>query len=712
MPGKAFERALERFRNKLTEEQHKQFKASSLDDVNAEIQAIQSRLGSMKKMRSLNRLSKFLEAMSQIEQLVQVFLNVSEVVAFVWGPIKLALLVAGTRVEILECLLDTYVEVGEVIPSLRQYDELFGAAPLVLEVLEKYFCDILEFHHNALDVFARPGKTHTSTARPETNELVPKSMDKILRLDLEDVPDKSSRHFTDRFDGLDGHIEEVYTKLSSQIYDMQQSSKAEKAIQHGTIHLQEMNSIISKLDPPHVDGDQSLALNSCHSKSGEWLFQNPAYLRWAGSETLPDSVLFIHGMPGAGKTLLASRIISHLRPLAGAACLFFYFKQSENTKRSMGDMLRALLVQLIRQDNSLVLDLYRKCSLVSNTEARQLPTLQNWLMEVLESQATCSIALDGLDEYNYHGSGDEARKILDWFISTVIPHCSRVGAKLRLLALGQRDGVVDSALSGYSSISLDYSAAHLDDIQSFARSRALELSKRLKLDEKEESNIIQKVTTTAKGMFPYAKVVMDNLIAQGSLYDLDQELGIKFPSGLDQAYERVVFRVLDSPARHQSQREAAAKVIRWLTCAVRPLRWNEIQALFCIDPYKGDCNPRCRRVDSCKALCGSFVEVDEHDPSLYDSQEISPEVSLVHDRARRYLFQAHLVDEFEGNADMAILSSAYLASLPFCKGEDILAAALTGYYGLQDYMVSSWQNHLALSFEQRSRLSPETTEKL
>ncbi|KAI1279464.1 hypothetical protein F5Y07DRAFT_43858 [Xylaria sp. FL0933] len=657
MPGKAFERALERFRNKLTEEQYKQFKASSLDDVNAEIQAIQSRLGSLKKMRSLNRLSKFLEAMSQIEQLVQVFLNVSEVVAFVWGPIKLALLVAGSRVEVLECLLDTYVEVGEVIPGLRQYDELFGAAPLVLEVLEKYLCDILEFHHNALDVFARPSwikffdstwKTFKTRFKPIIESLKRHRtllLDERLNAAVLEIQkgreqtieqlNNSSRHFTDRFDGLDGHIEEVYTKLSSQIYDMQQSSKAEKASQHATIHLLEMNSIISKLDPPHVDGDQDTTLNSCHSKSGEWLFQNPAYLRWAGSEALPYSVLFIHGMPGAGKTLLASRIISHLRPLAGAACLFFYFKQSENTKRSMGNMLRALLVQLIRQDNSIVPDLYRKCSLVSNTEARQLPTLQNWLMEVLESQTTCSIVLDGLDECNHHGSGDEAGKILDRFITTVIPHCSRAGAKLRLLALGQRDGVVDSALSGYSSISLDYSAAHLDDIQSFARSRALELSKRFALDQKEESNIVQKVATTAKGMFLYAKVVMDNLIAQGSLDDLDQELGMKFPSGLDQAYERVVFRVLDSPARHQSQREAAAKIIGWLTCAVRPLRWNEIQALFCIDPYKEGCNPRCRRLDSCKALCGSFVEVDEHDPSSDDSQEISPEVNLVHDTARR-----------------------------------------------------------------------------
>ncbi|KAI0426032.1 hypothetical protein F5Y09DRAFT_346071 [Xylaria sp. FL1042] len=546
--------------------------------------------------------------MSQIEQLVQVFLNVSEVVAFVWGPIKLALLVASARVETLECLLDVYVEVGEVIPSLRQYDQLFGAAPLVLEVLEKYFCDILDFHRNALDVFARPAwikcfdstwKTFKTRFRPIIESL---KRHRTLLLDerlnaavlemqrgreqtLEQL-NKSSGQLTNRFDGLDGRIEEVYTKLSSQIYDMQQSSKAEKAIQYAAIPIQEMNSIISKLDPPYVDEDQYLALNSCHSKSGEWLFQNPAYLRWETSEALPDSGLFIHGMPGAGKTLLASRIISHLRSLAGASCLFFYFKQSDDTKRSMSNMLRALLFQLIKQDSSLAPGLYRKCSLVSNAEARQLPTLQNWVMEALESQTKCSIVLDGLDECNHHGNGDEAKRILQWLLTTVIPHCVAGGSKLRLLALGQRDGVVDGALFDYPSIGLDYSTAHFDDIQSFAKSRALELGRRFALEENEKSDIVQKVTTTAKGMFLYAKVVMDNLMDQGSLDELDQELRVKFPSGLDQAYERVIFRVFDSPARPKGQREAAAKIIQWLTCAIRPLRWNEIQGLFCIDPYK------------------------------------------------------------------------------------------------------------------------------
>jgi hypothetical protein len=67
--------------------------------------------------------------------------------------------VAGARIETLECLLDVYVEIGEVIPGLREYDGVFKTYPRVREVLERYFEDILQFHHNALEVFGKKCKS-------------------------------------------------------------------------------------------------------------------------------------------------------------------------------------------------------------------------------------------------------------------------------------------------------------------------------------------------------------------------------------------------------------------------------------------------------------------------------------------------------------------------------------------------------------------------
>ncbi|KAI1125678.1 hypothetical protein F5Y10DRAFT_294447 [Nemania abortiva] len=731
IPETASKRAIHKFRQCLTDEQNKDFAATSQDDVYDEIQKIQHRYGSTRKLRSLGRLSKFLEAMSQIEQLVQIFLNVSEVVAFVWGPIKLALLVAGAHLETLECLLDTYVEIGEVVPGLRQYDQLFKTAPFVLEILEKYFYDILEFHRSALSVFLRPSwkkffgytwKTFRVTFKPILESLkrhralllderlnaavleTQSSRERILM-----ALDKSTNQTKNQFNGLERHVQEVFTKLSDQIYGLQQSTNS---------NGERISSIVDKLDPPDYKDDQSSALASRHSGSGEWIFNTDIFKKWAHSNRMPESVLFIHGMPGAGKTIIASSIISKLKPeeeFCHRTCLFFYFKHSNDAKRSMANMLRALLVQLMHQDSTLVPIFYEKCSVVSNAEARQLHSLKTWAVELLKSQNICTIILDGLDECHRHHTGkSEARKILEWLLLSVIPDCERQGTIIRLLILGQRDGDVDDALSSYPSIRLDREISHSNDVSTFIQKQASEIGKRFALDPKEESDIAQKITEKARGMFLYAKIVVDNLVAQGSIAELDEEIQTKFPAGLDQAYERVAFRVLDCCTRPVKQREAAARILRWLVCATRPLRWSEIQCLFCIDPDLGLCNTNKRRVDNYKGLCGSFVE-DDINPNPTQLLQLSPVVSLVHETARRYLIQTCRVDLLEENARMAIWSSAYLASSPFGKELDdrsIRQNALSGYYGLEDYAVSSVQSHVDLSLKRLNDLHSATTQRL
>lgn len=43
---------------------------------------------------NLTRIQRFLEGMEQLGKVIDIFLNTSEVLAFVWGPIKFLLLVS------------------------------------------------------------------------------------------------------------------------------------------------------------------------------------------------------------------------------------------------------------------------------------------------------------------------------------------------------------------------------------------------------------------------------------------------------------------------------------------------------------------------------------------------------------------------------------------------------------------------------------------
>ena len=82
--GGAFQRALARFKSHLSPEDQDKFSVTRLEDVQEAIAQIQSAQGSKRKMRNLTRLKGFIEAMEQYGQVVEVFLNVHEIIAFVW----------------------------------------------------------------------------------------------------------------------------------------------------------------------------------------------------------------------------------------------------------------------------------------------------------------------------------------------------------------------------------------------------------------------------------------------------------------------------------------------------------------------------------------------------------------------------------------------------------------------------------------------------
>ena len=75
---------LQSFVETLTDEQKNEFEFSTLEDFQSAIVVIQNRQSSVRKMRNLARLRCFLEAMDQYGKVIEVFVNASEVVCFIW----------------------------------------------------------------------------------------------------------------------------------------------------------------------------------------------------------------------------------------------------------------------------------------------------------------------------------------------------------------------------------------------------------------------------------------------------------------------------------------------------------------------------------------------------------------------------------------------------------------------------------------------------
>jgi len=81
----AFQRALAKFKtDSLTEKEGDEFQWGTLDELKASIEKIQDEQVSNNKNRNLNRVNAFLEGMQQYEEIIKVFLNTCNYLAFVW----------------------------------------------------------------------------------------------------------------------------------------------------------------------------------------------------------------------------------------------------------------------------------------------------------------------------------------------------------------------------------------------------------------------------------------------------------------------------------------------------------------------------------------------------------------------------------------------------------------------------------------------------
>lgn len=92
--GVAFTRAITEFRNKRTGKELEGFKVTTYEQLCKELIEIQKKQDHRKETMNLGRIRSCLEAMHQFGQVIEIFLNVSDAVAFVWGPMKFILVVS------------------------------------------------------------------------------------------------------------------------------------------------------------------------------------------------------------------------------------------------------------------------------------------------------------------------------------------------------------------------------------------------------------------------------------------------------------------------------------------------------------------------------------------------------------------------------------------------------------------------------------------
>lgn len=152
--------------------------------------------------------------------------------------------------------------------------------------------------------------------------------------------------------------------------------------------------------------------------TGKWLLENPNFIAWRDEEQT-NSILWCHGIPGAGKTVLSSLVIDHLKDKFADNndnTVFFYCDFSDPQSQSAVNIVASLLRQSALVNPSVmesVTTLYEKhlkggtYPHASELEAAFLSSRQDFRRTFL--------VLDALDECEIDTSRTSVLKVLENF---------------------------------------------------------------------------------------------------------------------------------------------------------------------------------------------------------------------------------------------------------------------------------------------------------
>lgn len=192
---------------------------------------------------------------------------------------------------------------------------------------------------------------------------------------------------------------------------------------------------------------------------------------------------------------MASFIIDELSKHVSVPLGYFYCKHKVSGKNDFKAALRSLLAQFLRLDESLLSYVYDEYLVKDDTKINSTPVLEELLRLALTSQRLSFVVLDGLDECDQ----EEEEKIIDWFQSLAKPSDSKEQGTIRLLCIGQRDGIMDRMLSGAVNLSFD-DDGHQQDIIEFSDELCRKIQRKFNVPLSDREKLSKDVTTRAKGV--------------------------------------------------------------------------------------------------------------------------------------------------------------------------------------------------------------------
>ncbi|KAK8032693.1 hypothetical protein PG990_002427 [Apiospora arundinis] len=317
------------------------------------------------------------------------------------------------------------------------------------------------------------------------------------------------RHLKELHENLSRHKETINTALSANSLEAILRLLTNEQ-DHAAELLQEVKDNTKITTRIHEDGERRKILDyylkvnpqSNYDMSrrlrqpgtGLWLTRLPEFQRWL---TAPNSRLWLKGIPGAGKTVLAGVVIGEAldKSTESVATAFFFCDYKNGHTHTPGAILQALIYQIAIQKEEAYAKLeqhYQAHNLAGGLpKTPDVESLNGILQHMIKLYDHVFLIVDGIDE-----CGKYTEDVLE-----TLTAISEAEDNISMALLSRDEDNIRDLLKGISApIEI---AAHKDDVAKYVREQLGDRvrRRRLRFDDPElKEEILDKLVEGSKGM--------------------------------------------------------------------------------------------------------------------------------------------------------------------------------------------------------------------
>ncbi|KAE8441164.1 hypothetical protein EG329_005820 [Mollisiaceae sp. DMI_Dod_QoI] len=466
--------------------------------------------------------------------------------ALPWALVRVLLQVAVSDIEKYAFVVDSLEDVSRCISRCGLLERLYvkskaAATPSLRSSLIKTYSSILQFLSKAKTFFNSNKGTRIISSSFRDKAEFQNPLDEI-RKSFDQVETWAS--LVSREDDV-AQYRELKALLTKFDAPMVRISSSLQEI-HDSLEKSKRQNILK-----WVSDTEALAYFKHHKESkreilegtGQWLLKDDVYKKWKDDSA--SSLLWLHGIPGSGKSKLTSLVIEDGIKIAanGAGPRPAFFYCSRNPAEPLRSDPTSIMSSIARQISNLAPSTDLLPPVVQKYEMEEeiqgdspcpldVDEIQKLVLELVNLRPLTVIIIDALDECSRSG-----RHVVLDFIKSTIENASSL---VKFFISSRRDEDIVFRLQYFPNLEIS-STKNEADVKAFVEweTKRLITSGNLLRDSprqhKLQDLIIKRVTADSDGMFRWASLQLQNLTTLKTDEDIIDRLG-KIPPTLEELY--------------------------------------------------------------------------------------------------------------------------------------------------------------------------------